>query len=219
MIKNVLKEDDRNSNCQVNCNLGEKAEDRKIVLTSSCEGTACALAHDHAAHGHDHAAHGSEDEEKLNLILLFVSIAAFSSGLVAKYAFAAGSISIALMIAAWLLAGYEVLINAVKKLLSGFIMDEEFLMSVATVGAVILGEYPEAALVMILYQIGENLEHYAVGKSQQSITDLLDIAAPYANLVTDDGVRRIDPADIKAGDILEIQPGEQIGRASCRERV
>ena len=86
MIKNVLKEDDRNSNCQVNCNLGEKAEDRKIVLTSSCEGTACALAHDHAAHGHDHAAHGSEDEEKLNLILLFVSIAAFSSGLVAKYA-------------------------------------------------------------------------------------------------------------------------------------
>ena len=210
MIKNVLKEDDRNSNCQVNCNLGEKAEDRKIVLTSSCEGTACALAHDHAAHGHDHAAHGSEDEEKLNLILLFVSIAAFSSGLVAKYAFAAGSISIALMIAAWLLAGYEVLINAVKKLLSGFIMDEEFLMSVATVGAVILGEYPEAALVMILYQIGENLEHYAVGKSQQSITDLLDIAAPYANLVTDEGVRRIDPADIKAGDILEIQPGELI---------
>ncbi|HZJ90065.1 MAG TPA: heavy metal translocating P-type ATPase, partial [Oscillospiraceae bacterium] len=63
---------------------------------------------------------------------------------------------------------------------------------------------------MILYQIGENLEHFAVGKSRQSITDLLDIAAPYANLVTAEGVKRIDPAEIRVGDILEIQPGELI---------
>lgn len=151
-----------------------------------------------------------ESEEKFKTVLLFISIATFIGGLIANYAFDAGTAAIALMITAWLLAGYKVIISAIKKLFSGFVMEEQFLMTVATVGAVILGEYPEAALVMILYQIGERLEHFAVGKSQQSISDLLDIAAPYANLVTENGVKRIDPADIALGDILEIQPGELI---------
>ncbi|NLC40443.1 MAG: hypothetical protein GX763_05955, partial [Clostridiaceae bacterium] len=212
MSKNVLKKDDKNLNHKDGIHIEKETKPGKIVLASSCDGDSCSLGHsrdhDHS-HDHDHD-HGSEGDGKFNLILLFVSIGAFIGGLIANYLFDAGSAGIVLMIVAWLLAGYKVIINAVNKLLSGFIMDEEFLMSAATAGAVILGEYPEAALVMILYQIGENLEHFAVGKSRQSITDLLDIAAPYANLVTADGVKRIDPAEIKVGDILEIQPGELI---------
>ena len=210
MSKNVLKNKDKNLNRKDDFHIEEETKRSKIVLTSSCDCDSCSLGHSHN-HGHDHDHdHGSEGEGKFTLILLFVSIGAFIGGLIANYLFDAGSVSIILMIVAWLLAGYRVIINAVKKLLFGFIMDEEFLMSAATVVAVILGEYPEAALVMILYQIGENLEHFAVGKSRQSITDLLDIAAPYANLVTAEGVKRIDPAEIRVGDILEIQPGELI---------
>ncbi|MDD2427783.1 MAG: heavy metal translocating P-type ATPase, partial [Eubacteriales bacterium] len=182
----------------------EKHQERdRIVLTSSCDGSSCACSPDHTEDR-------SEREERVKVVLLFISIAAFVVGLIANYAYNAATVSIVFMIAAWLLAGYEVMISAVKKFFSGFLMDEEFLMTVATVGAVALGEYPEAALVMILYQIGQRLEHFAVGKSQQSITDLLDIAAPYANLVTEEGVKRIDPADIEVGAILEIHPGELI---------
>lgn len=152
----------------------------------------------------------TERQANTKLVLLFISIASFIAGLLLKHIFAQDTISIALMIFAWLLAGYEVMISAVKKLFSGFILDEQFLMTVATVGAVILGEYPEAALVMILYQIGQRLEDFAVGRSQKSISDLLDIAAPYANLVTDEGVKRIDPAQIAIGDVLEIQAGDLI---------
>lgn len=184
----------------------EKHEEHKVDLSCANEAqgglSSCGCCHESPPK--------TERQANVKLVLLFLSIGAFLLGLLFKYAFAQDTVSIALIILAWLLAGYEVMISAVKKLFSGFILDEQFLMTVATVGAVILGEYPEAALVMILYQIGQRLEDFAVGRSQKSISDLLDIAAPYANLVTKKGVERIDPVNIAIGDILEIQAGDLI---------
>ncbi|NLC25286.1 MAG: hypothetical protein GX777_01465, partial [Fastidiosipila sp.] len=131
------------------------------IIGSACDvNSSCACS--------DEPEEMSRSEEKFKTVLLFVSIAIFIGGLVTKFALDASTVSIVFMIIAWLLAGYKVMISAMKKLFSGFIMEEQFLMTVATVGAVILGEYPEAAPVMILYQIGAHLEHFAVGKSRQS---------------------------------------------------
>ena len=148
--------------------------------------------------------------ERVKIVTFALAIIAFIFALLARYVLQAPKLAIGFILAAWILAGYEVMITSGRKLLTGFVLDQDFLMSVATIGAVVLGEYPEAALVMILYQVGELLEDFAVGRSHKSISNLLDIAAPYANLVEADGVRRIDPALIQIGDILEVSPGELI---------
>ncbi|HHU08143.1 MAG TPA: heavy metal translocating P-type ATPase [Clostridiaceae bacterium] len=158
----------------------------------------------------DQEKEGSRSGRRWKIVSFSLSLSAFSIGLLARYVWQQPGLAIGLLLAAWLLAGYEVIISAGRKLLAGFVLDQDFLMSVATIGAVALGEYTEAALVMILYQIGELLEEFAVGRSRKSISDLMDIAAPYANRVEADGVRRIDPELIQLGDILEVSPGELI---------
>ncbi len=153
-----------------------------------------------------------EEEESIlkKVIYLSLALAFFAAGMLAQHIFSKGDIAAVLLVISWLLAGHEVIINAVRKLFSGFLMAEEFLMAVATSGAVILKEYPEAALVMILYQIGEILEHYSVGRSRRSISRLLDISAPYANLIKGEDLLQIDPRQIKPGDHLMVKPGELI---------
>ena len=108
---------------------------------------------------------------------------------------------IILYILAYLIVGYKVLFKAVKNIFSGQIFDENFLMSIATIGALITGEYLEAVLVMLLYQIGELFQSYAVGKSRKSITELMDIRPDYANIEKNGKVEKVDPAEIKVGPI------------------
>lgn len=173
------------------------------------------LTNDHSEAKVKRGNEGQQSEEKnlrerVKIVTFALAIIAFIFALLARYVLQAPKLAIGFILAAWILAGYEVMITSGRKLLSGFVLDQDFLMSVATIGAVVLGEYPEAALVMILYQVGELLEDFAVGRSHKSISNLLDIAAPYANLVEADGVRRIDPALIQIGDILEVSPGELI---------
>ncbi len=106
--------------------------------------------------------------------------------------------------------GYDILKKAGKGILNRQVLDENFLMAVATIGAMALGEYREAVAVMLFYQIGELFQSYAVGKSRRNISELMDIRPDYANLVTAYGVSKVDPDEVPAGSLIEVHPGEKI---------
>lgn len=113
-------------------------------------------------------------------------------------------------LAAYTVVGYKVIWKAARGILRGQMLDENFLMSVASIGAFFIGEYPEAVAVMLFYQIGELFEDYAVGKSRKSITQLMDIKPDVANLKTDDGFKEVSPTQVQPGDFILIRPGEKV---------
>ena len=111
----------------------------------------------------------------------------------------------------YLTVGYDILRKAFKGILNRQVFDEHFLMAVATIGAMALGEYTEGVAVMWFYQIGELFQSYAVGKSRRSISDLMDIRPDYANIETEDGkIEKVDPDDVEVGTIIVVQPGEKV---------
>ena len=110
----------------------------------------------------------------------------------------------------YLTVGYDILRKAWKGILNGQVFDECFLMAVATIGAMILGEYAEGVAVMLFYQIGELFQSIAVGKSRRSISDLMDIRPDYANLEQDGEIEKVDPDDVEVGSIIVIRPGEKV---------
>ncbi|MBR4545323.1 MAG: cadmium-translocating P-type ATPase [Oscillibacter sp.] len=116
----------------------------------------------------------------------------------------------ALFLLPYLLAGYDVLRKALLGIRNRRVFDENFLMTVATLGAIVLGEYAEGAAVMILYQVGELFQSYAVGKSRRNITALMDIRPDYANLEVGGALRRTDPDEIPPGSVIVVQPGEKV---------
>lgn len=115
-----------------------------------------------------------------------------------------------LYIVAYLIVGYDVVLKAIRNVFSGKVFDEHFLMGLATIGAFITGEYLEAVLVMLLYQIGELFQSYAVGKSRRSITELMDIRPDYASIEQDGKLVKVDPEEISIGDKIVVKPGEKI---------
>ena len=120
-------------------------------------------------------------------------------------------ISFGLFIAAYIIVGKEVLLKAFSNIKRGKVFDENFLMTIATVGAVIMGEYPEAVGVMLFYMVGEFLQSLAVNKSRKSISDMMNIRPDYANLVKEDGsVETVDPYDVEVGNIIMVKAGEII---------
>ena len=121
-----------------------------------------------------------------------------------------GYLRLLLFLIPYLLAGGDVLWRAVRNILRGQVFDENFLMAVATIGAFFIGEYPEAVLVMVFYQVGEWFQGYAVGRSRASIASLMDIRPDHANLETPDGLRQADPEEVAVGDVIVIKPGERI---------
>lgn len=110
----------------------------------------------------------------------------------------------------YLIAGYDVLLDSLRNILKGKAFDENFLMGVATIGAIILGEYSEAVFVMLFYQIGDMFETTAVRKSRKSISDLIDLNPDYANVIRDGKVIRVTPEEIKIGETILVKPGEKI---------
>ena len=106
--------------------------------------------------------------------------------------------------------GWDILYKAVRNIKNGQIFDENFLMAVATIGAFGVNEYSEAVAVMLFYQVGELFQSYAVNRSRQSITDLMDICSEYANIEEDGQLKQVDPDDVEVGDIIVIKPGEKI---------
>ena len=110
----------------------------------------------------------------------------------------------------YFIVGYDILLKAVKGIFRGQVFDENFLMAVATVGAMALGDWREGCAVMVFYQVGELFQSYAVGKSRRSISDLMDIRPDYANIETDGALEKVDPDDVAVGTIIVVQPGERI---------
>ena len=117
---------------------------------------------------------------------------------------------ILLFLAAYIIVGYGPVSKAVVNISHGKVFDENFLMTVATIGALVLRQWDEAVAVMLFYAIGEAFEHYAVNKSRGSISDLMDICPDFANRITEDGEETVDPYDIMPGDIIIVRPGERI---------
>ena len=120
------------------------------------------------------------------------------------------NIAFILFLISLLLGGAEVLINAVRNIFKGQVFDENFLMSIAAVGAFIIGEYPEGATVMLFYQVGELFQDYAVDKSRKSVAELMDIRPDYANVKHGDEITQEDPYDVQVGDLIVIKPGERV---------
>ncbi|WP_242985473.1 heavy metal translocating P-type ATPase [Vallitalea okinawensis] len=120
------------------------------------------------------------------------------------------SIEIGVYLTSYLLVGSVVLVTAGKNILRGQVFDEHFLMAIATVGALALGEYPEAVAVMVFWQIGEAFQDFAVNNSRKNIKGLLDLKAEYANLQTADGLKQVDPETVQVNDLIVIKPGEKV---------
>ena len=115
-----------------------------------------------------------------------------------------------LFIISYLVVGFEILKKAVRNIFRGKVFDENFLMAVATIGAFAIGEFPEAVAVMLFYQVGELFQSYAVDKSRKSIASLMDIRPDYANIEKDGKVEKVDPDEVKIGDIIIVKTGEKI---------
>ena len=122
-----------------------------------------------------------------------------------------GWLKLLLYLIPYLIIGYDILRKAALGILHGEVFDENFLMAVATVGALLLGDYPEAAAVMLFYQIGELFQSYAVGRSRKNITALMDIRPDYANIQREDGqLEQVDPDEVAVGTVIIVRPGEKI---------
>ncbi len=117
---------------------------------------------------------------------------------------------IALFFISYFISGREVLLKAVKNIFKGDIFDENFLMCIATIGAFIIGEFPEGVAVMLFYQVGEMLQGIAVNRSRKSIADLMDIRPDYANLKIGSNIRTVSPEEVNVGDLIVVKPGEKI---------
>ena len=106
--------------------------------------------------------------------------------------------------------GHDIIRKAIKGIKNRQVFDEHFLMTIATIGAIVIGEYGEGVAVMLLYQVGELFQSYAVGRSRRNITELMDIRPDYANIETEEGIEKVDPDDVETGTVIVIQPGEKV---------
>ena len=123
---------------------------------------------------------------------------------------AEGYLRFGLFMIPYLVIGYDILKKAFKGILNKQVFDENFLMAVATVGAILLGDYSEGVAVMLFYQIGELFQSYAVGKSRRNISELMDIRPDYANVEKDGALEQVDPDEVEIGTIIVVQPGEKV---------
>ena len=146
-------------------------------------------------------------EQKTNLIRVIVSITLVAAIWLSP---AEGWLGGALYLLPYLLVGYDVLWEAVEGVFHGEVFDENFLMAVATVGAIALGDWREGCAVMVFYQVGELFQSCAVDKSRRSISDLMDIRPDHANIEKDGALAQADPGDVEIGTIIVVQPGERI---------
>lgn len=156
---------------------------------------------------HHHHVNEEENNERIILsrivlaILLFITAMLFTHSTILKCT---------VLGMAYLIAGYDIIFKALKNIIKGKVFDENFLMGIATLGAIGIKEYPEAVMVMVLYQIGEYLQDKAVEKSQNSITELMDIRPDYANIEKNGDLTKISPYKVKIGDTIIVKTGEKI---------
>lgn len=185
------------------CEHGHEHEHHHEHSHSHSHGCGCGCGHDH---GHSHE-HGGDEEQGA---LTYVRMGLSAVGLLASIFFLEGTWQLVVCIIAYLLAGFSVLKEAVENITHGEIFDENFLMTVASIGAFCIGKYPEAVAVMLLYEIGEWLQDKAVGSSRASIEALVNVRPDHANLVKGDEVTTVKAETVSVGDIILVRPGERV---------
>lgn len=146
-----------------------------------------------------------DDNPKVMIVRLVVGALLFTVSMVTN-----GGISTVLALAAYVILGYDVLIKAVRNIMRGNWFDEHFLMGIATIAAIYLGDFDEAAGVMLFYQIGEFFQDMAVRRSRKSISELMDIRPEFANVYRDGELVKVDPDEVEIGEIISVKPGEKI---------
>ncbi len=159
------------------------------------------------AHDHDHEHEEEEEDLKAEVVKLVIALIIFAT---AFFKIVPGKIATWLFVAAYILSGYEVLLKSIKNIFRGEVFDENFLMSIATLGAFAINKPGEAAAVMIFYNVGELFEDYAVGKSKKSIIQLMNIKPKIANLKKGNEIKVVEPEELKVGDIIVVKAGEKI---------
>jgi Cd2+/Zn2+-exporting ATPase len=159
--------------------------------------------HNHETHSHSHF----KEDNKNEIIKLIIGTILYLLGITFKSSL---PIKLSLFILAYIIIGKDVLISALKNIIKGQMFDENFLMSIATIGAFAIGEYPEAVAVMLFYQIGELFQDMAVNRSRKSISDLMDIRPDYANLKFGNEIKKVYPNEVKVLDLIVVKPGEKI---------
>ncbi len=120
------------------------------------------------------------------------------------------TLQLILMLIAYILVGKDTVLGAIKNVEKGDFLDEKFLMTIATLGAILIGEYPEAVAVMLFYEVGELFQGYAINKSRKSIADMMDIKPEYANVIRNNKSQKVDPDEVQIGETIEIKPGERV---------
>ena len=145
---------------------------------------------------------------KKDLTKIIVALILYLIGIIIK--FQNEWINNSIFIISYIIVGYEILKKAIKNIFKGKVFDENFLMSVATLGAFGIGEYPEAVAVMLFYQIGELFQDYAVDKSRKSISSLMDIRPDFANVYRNEKIKKVNPEEVKIGETIIVKPGEKI---------
>ncbi|ATV06918.1 cadmium-translocating P-type ATPase [Fusobacterium vincentii] len=145
--------------------------------------------------------------KKKKEVIIIISAILFAIALFVKMN---QTLQLVLMLVAYILLGKDTVLKAVKNVEKGDFFDENFLMTIATLGAIIIGEYPEAVAVMLFYEIGELFQSYAINKSRKSIADMMDIKPEYANVIRDNKSQKVDPDEVQIGETIEIKPGERV---------
>lgn len=145
-------------------------------------------------------------------IILYAGAAIFVTGMLFDFS---NYIEFALFLVSYLFVGGEVVFRALKNITKGQLFDENFLMSVATIGAFSIGEYPEGVAVMLFYQVGEAFQRLAVNRSRKSISSLMDIRPDFANLKIGNEIRKVTPDEVGIGDLIVVKPGEKIPLDGC----
>ena len=186
-----------------------------VVLKNKADGTLIAMstktAESESAAAEAVEQDNREDGEKNELRTAIIRLVlGFSFMLAGIFLPLEGWMSFAMFVIAYLIAGYDVVWRAVRNMVRGQVFDENFLMTIATLAAFYVQEYPEAVAVMLFYQVGELFQDVALSKSRRSIADLMDIRPDYANLDTGNGIVKVAPETIRAGDFILVRPGEKV---------
>ncbi len=176
----------------------------------------CGCGHEHGHRhgdacgcGHEHGGK-EESEHRTMLIRLIVGAVLFAAGLVSHFLHAPLYVELPLFLLCYLILAYDVILNGIRGLFRGQFFGESLLMTISSVGAFVLGEYPEGAAVMLFYQLGEWLTDLALDRSQDSIRAILDIRPDTANLLHGDEIEAVSPASVKIGETIVVRPGERV---------
>jgi Zn2+/Cd2+-exporting ATPase len=186
------------------CSISENNSDKDNHNHSS-HGDHGHTSHEGHSHSHEHT-HSEQITLKENLRLIIGAVIFAISIFLNKES----AIAIVLFVVSYLLIGGNVILTAIKNILRGEVFDENFLMTIATLGAFFIGEYPEGVAVMLFYEVGELFQSYAVNRSRKSITSLMNIRAEYANVIRDEKEEKVNPETVNIDEVILVKPGERV---------